>query len=111
MGIIKQINIKNRTYYFYNDTINNKDFNSSLIKLEKKSFENIAIYYVGYITKKDEYKINTMNPVYLLTGEIDGFIEEKEGNKYLNVAFTDSNSELLKKYAEIRVELKIKLKR
>ena len=68
MRIIKQINIKNRTYYFYNDMINNKDFNSSLIKLDKKPFKNIAIYYVGYITKKDEYKINTMNPVYLLIG-------------------------------------------
>ena len=46
----KQINIKNRTYYFYNDLINIKDFDSSLLKLDKKLFKNIAIYYVGYIT-------------------------------------------------------------
>ena len=81
--------------------INIKDFGSSFLKLDKKWFKDIAIYYIGYITKKDEYKINRVNPLYLLVGEIDGFIEEKEGNKYLNIAFTDNDSEVLKKYAEI----------
>ena len=52
MGNTKQINIKNRTYYFYNDLINIKDFDSSLLKLDKKSFKNISVYYIGYITKK-----------------------------------------------------------
>ena len=52
MGNIKQINIKNKTYHFYNDIINIKDFDSSLLKLNKKLFKNIAIYYIGYITKK-----------------------------------------------------------
>ena len=51
MGKNKQINIKNRTDYFDNDMINFKDFDSSLLKLDKKSFKNIAIYYIGYITK------------------------------------------------------------
>ena len=57
MGKIKQINIKNRTYYFYDDMINSKDFDSNLLKIDQKSFKNIGIYYIGYITKKDEYKI------------------------------------------------------
>ena len=52
MGNIKQINIKKRTYYFFNDMINIKDFDSSLIKIDKKSYKNIAIYNVGYITIK-----------------------------------------------------------
>ena len=52
MGNIKQIHIKNRTYYFFNDMINIKDFDSSLIKIDKKSYKNIAIYNVGYITIK-----------------------------------------------------------
>ena len=52
MGNIKQINIKNRTYYFFNDMINIKDFDSSLIKIDKKSYKNIAIDNVGYITIK-----------------------------------------------------------
>ena len=51
--------------------------------------------------KKDEYKINSVNPVYLLVHRIDGFIEEKEGTKYLNIASADRNSEVLKKYAEV----------
>ena len=36
MGTIKQINIKNRTYYFYNDIIDLENFDSSLLKLDKK---------------------------------------------------------------------------
>ena len=51
--------------------------------------------------KKPEYKINSVNPLYLLVDEIDGFIEEKEGSKYLNIASADSISEVLKKYAEV----------
>ena len=47
--------------------------------------------------KKDEYKINTVNPLYLIVHRIEGFTEEKEGDKYLNVASTDKNSEVLKK--------------
>ena len=43
MGNIKQINIKNRTYYFCNDMINVKDFDPNLIKIEKKSYKNIGI--------------------------------------------------------------------
>ena len=75
MGITKQMNIKNRTYYFYNAFINIEDFDSKLLKLDKKSYKNIDIYYIGYITKKDEYKINSVNPLYLLVHRIDGFIE------------------------------------
>ena len=82
MGEIKQINVKNRTYYYFNDMINIKDFDSSLLKMNKKSSKNIAIYSIGYITKTDEYKINSVNPLYLIVGKIDGFIEEKEGSKY-----------------------------
>ena len=82
MGRIKEINIKNRTYYFYDDMVHIKDFDSNLLKIDKKSYKNIGIYYIGYITKKYQYKINSVNPLYLFVGEIDGFIEEKEGSKY-----------------------------
>ena len=93
--------IKNRPYYFYNYFINIKDSDPKLLKLDKKSYKNIDIYYNGYITKKDEYKINSVNPLYLLVHRINDFIEEKRGNKYLDIAFTDSNNEVLKKYAEV----------
>ena len=51
MGEVKQINIKNRTYYFYNDMINLKDFESALLKIDKKYYKGINIY-TGYITIK-----------------------------------------------------------
>ena len=77
MGNIKQINIKNCTYYFFNDMINIKDFDPSLIKIDKKTYKNIGIYYIGYITiKKVLVTMNSVNPLYLIIGEIDGYIEE-----------------------------------
>ena len=53
------------------------------------------------LQKKDEYKINSVNPLYLLDRRIEGSIDEKEGSKYLNIAFTDNNSEVLKIYEEV----------
>ena len=50
MGEAKQIEIKNRTYYFYNDMINIKSFVRNLLKMDKKSYKNIGIYNTGYIT-------------------------------------------------------------
>ena len=52
MGEVKQIIIKNRTYYFYNDMSNLKDFDSNLLKIDKKHYKGIIIYYIGYITIK-----------------------------------------------------------
>ena len=84
------MNIKNRIYYFYNDLINIKDFDPKLLKLENKSYKNIDISYIGYIRKKGEYEINSVNPFYLLAHRIDGFTEEKREDNYLNIASTDS---------------------
>ena len=103
MGRVKQIKI--------NDMINIKDLDSSLLELDKKSSKNIAIYYIGYITKKDEYKINSVNPLYLIVGEIDGFIEDKEGSKFLNIALTDSNNDVLREYSEIWSGIKDQIKK
>ena len=52
MGKIRQINNKNLTYYFYNDIIDLKKFKSKLLKTDKKSYKNISIYNIGYITIK-----------------------------------------------------------
>ena len=101
MVITKQLNIKNRTYYFYDDIINIKDFDPKLLRLDKKSSMDITIYYISCVTKKPEYNINGVNPLYLLIGELDGFIEEIEGIKYLNVFLTYNNNDVLLKYAEV----------
>ena len=50
MGTIKQTNIKNRTYYFYNDIIDIKNFDARLLKVDKKTCKNVGIYNIGYIT-------------------------------------------------------------
>ena len=50
MGIIKQINIKNQTYYFYNDIIELENFDSDLLEIDKKSYRDIGVYNIGYIT-------------------------------------------------------------
>ena len=112
MGNIKQINIKNKTYYFFNDMINIGDFDSNLLKIDKKSYKNIDIYYIRYITMTDfDYvKINSVNSLYLIVGEGDGYIEEKNGNKYLNFASTDKNTEVLKKYTKLWDEIKYQIK-
>ena len=109
--VTKQLNIKNRTYYFRDDQINIKNFNPALLKLDKKSSIGTNIYYIGYVTKKPEYSINSVNLLYLIIGELDGFIEEKNGSKYLNIVLTDSNKEVLKNMLKFGKELKIKLKR
>ena len=52
MGLVKQIDIKNRSYYFYIDMINIKKFDSNLLKIDEKSYKDIGIYNIGYITIK-----------------------------------------------------------
>ena len=69
------------------------------------------MYYIGYVTKKPEYSINSVNLLYLLIAELDGYIKEKEGNKYLNIALTDSNSKVLKNMQKLGSDLRIRLKR
>ena len=69
MGDVKQINIKNRTCYFYNNMINLKKFEPNLFKIDRKSCKNIDIYNIDYITIKkidDCENIYSVNPLYLL---------------------------------------------
>ena len=104
MGEIKQINIKNRTYYFCNDHINLKDFDARLLKFDKKDYNEINIYYIGYVTVKkiaNYNNINSVNPLYLMINEMTGHFEEKNENKYLVLDDVDENKEILKKYEEV----------
>ena len=113
MGEVKQINIKNRTYYFYNDMINIKDFEPNLLKIDKKSYKNINIYYIGYIIIKkiDDYEsVYSVNPLYLRINHASGYVEEKNGNKYLIFNSVDESKEVLQKYAEVWDGIKSKIK-
>ena len=108
MGSIKEINIKNQAYCFFDGMIIIKNFDSNLLKIEKKSYKNIDTYYSGYITMKDSdyVKINCVNPLYLIIDKADGYTEKKNGNKYLILTFTDKNKEVLTKYIELCNEIK-----
>ena len=110
MANIKQINIKNRANYFFNDMINIKKYAKSPIKIDiQKSYKNIGIYYIGYITIKrisDSENINSVNPLDLIIGEVDGCIKESNGNKYLTFASTDKNKKVLEKYTKFWDEIK-----
>ena len=74
MGKVKQINIKNRTYCFYNDQTNFKNFDARFLKVDKKHYNEIDIYYIGYVTLKKIANCNDMNsvnPLFLMINEID----------------------------------------
>ena len=113
MGEVKQKNIKNWTYYFYNDIIDIKNFDVRLLEIDKKSYKNIGIYNTGYIAIKkiDDCKnIHSVNPLYLRIDHANGYIEEKGVNKYLVFDSTDENKELLKKCNDVFNGLRDKIK-
>ena len=112
MGEVKQINIKNRTYYFYNDMINIKNFEPNLLKIDRKSYKNIGIYNIGYITIKkidDCENIYSVNSLDLLVNHASRYIEEKNGNKYLIFDSKDENKELFKKCNDVWNGIKNKI--
>ena len=113
MGNIKEINIKNRTYYFFDGMINIKNVDSNLLKIDKRSYQNINIYYIGYITIKsisDYNSIDSVNPLYFIIGKADGYIEEINGNKYLTFASSDKSKEVFTNYTELWDEIKYQIK-
>ena len=114
MQEVKQINIKNRTYYVYNDIIDLKNFESNLLKIDEKHYKEINIYYIGYIKIKkisDCENVNSVNPLSLFVNHASGYTEVKNRNKCL--IFDDSvaeNKELLEKYADVWDGIKNEIK-
>ena len=106
MGQVKEINIKNQTYYFFNDMINIKNFYSNLLKIDKKSYKDIDIYYIGYIKIKefgDFENIHSVNPLYLIIHSATAYFEEKNDEKYLIPDLKDKYEDVL---SGIRSEIK-----
>ena len=97
MGKIKELNIKNRTYYYFNDIMNIKDFHSNL-RIDKKQYKDIDIYYIGYITVKkigDFENINSVNPLYSMIHPATEYFKDKYGEKYLIIDSTEKYDEVL----------------
>ena len=63
---VRQLNIKGEIYYFYNDLINIKNFNINNLKLDKKGVLGNDVYYIGYIAKKSQWDVNSVNTLYLI---------------------------------------------
>ena len=71
---VKDIDVKNWTYYFFNDIINIKNFVAYNIKIDEKSYKSILIYYIRYSTIKDSkyVRINSVNSLYLIFIKVNG---------------------------------------
>ena len=84
-----------------------------MLKVDKKDYNEIDIYYIGYVTIKkigDYNNINSVNPLYLMINEMIGHFEEKNENKYLVLDDVDENKKVSKKYEEVWESVKKKLK-
>ena len=68
---VKDINIKNHTYYFFDDIINIKYFDPNNVRIDEKSYNNILIYYIGYVTIKKDLKIYSVDPLYSIFHKVN----------------------------------------
>ena len=75
---VKDIDMKICTYYFFNDISNIKSFDSNNIEIDEKSYKNVLIYYIGYVTIKDSKYVKIFNKVIW-------YFEEINKNKYLSI--------------------------
>ena len=103
--------IKNRPDYLFNDNmiVNIKDFDSSLLEINKLSFKgvfSVSIHYIKYIPTKRSNRVsidkadNDEDYLYLFLDDADGYIEENDGIKYLVFTSTGKNKEALKNYTK-----------
>ena len=80
---IRQLNVESRTYHFYNNLINIKNFNTNKLKLDKKGVLSNDVYYIGYVTKKPQWHVFSVNPLYLMINRIKCHFEKLDRYKYL----------------------------
>ena len=90
---VKDIKIKNRSYYFFNDIIAVENFYPNNIKIDEKSYKNILIYNIRYVTIKEYVKTYSVNPLYLIFRYVNGYFEEINGNKYLKLVPTNESKD------------------
>ena len=97
MGEHKQLNIKNQTYYFFDDMIDIKNFQSNLLKIDKEPYKDNDIYFIGYITMKkfnDYEHIHSVNPLYIIINSPTEYFKEKNGEKYLIISMREKYEEV-----------------
>ena len=95
--VIKQLVLKNRSYYFFNNSVLLKDFDKTKLKITQHDCVDRSIYHIDYAKTT-----NNINPLYLIIPELYGSIEEQNGYKYLIIKPTiDINKEVLSDYKRI----------
>ena len=108
---VKQINIKNRSYYFYNDIINLDEFYGSKIKVDRKKFNDIDTFYLGYECKKKSTEckeINSVNPLYLRIKDMKDHLKKGKGdNLWYLIIFGDAD--VVRKFANIWKGIRAKI--
>ena len=105
----RQLKIKNRSYYFCNDLINILGFEASNLKLDKNATSidpNLVVYFIGYVDKKPEWNVNSVNPLYLIVNRFYGHIQERNGFKYLIISDISKNNDVFKKYDQVFAGIK-----
>ena len=95
---VKDIEMKNHTYYLFDDIININDFGQNNNKIHQESYKIILIYYIGYVMIKKDLRICSANPLYLIFGKVNGYFEEINGNELIALVPTNESK---KKYGEI----------
>ena len=109
---VKQVNIENKTYYFYNDLINALNFEPINLKFDKKIWKDIDIYYIGYVgkNKPEDWKVKNVNPLYLMTNKVFCTVGEENGIKYLKIEKTHCDP-ILNKWNQIFDTIKHNIKK
>ena len=105
---VKDIDIKNRTYYFFNNFINIENFDPNYIKIDEKWYENNVIYYIGCVRIKDSkyVKIYSVNPLHIIFNKLDEYFEQNNGGKYLTLVPTNESKEKMKKHEELSINIR-----
>ena len=106
MGEVKEINIKNQSYYFFDDIIDIRNFHLNLLKIDKKPHKDVDIYNIGYIMIKkfsDCKNIHSVNPLYLIIQSATEHFKKNYDEKYF---ILDS----IEKYEEVISGIKSEIK-
>ena len=94
---VKDIDIRSWTCYCFSGIINIENFDPNNIKADEKSYTNVLIYFIEYVTLKDSkyVKIYGVNPLLLIFRHGNGYFKETNGNKYLTlVPFNESKEKM-----------------
>ena len=108
----KQLNIKNRTYYFYNGLINALNFEPINLKLDKKTWKDIDIHYIGYVDKNkpEDWRVKSVNPLYLMVNKVFCIVGDENGVKYLKTEKNHSDP-VLNKWNQVFDSIKYHIKK